>query len=133
MHILDLLIPPYRIMHALPPQRLERVIHVRQRHPPVVKQLGQHTLIREFVRRHVERELVHDAVVDGEAGIDDLQAAIGHAEGGAGGGAVGLGVVGFGVLGGEAAVFRDPIHQDLVLEMSGYDSMPPKWTIVCEF
>jgi len=108
MHILHLLVPPYLIMHALPPQRLQRIVHIRQRHPAVVEQLGEHALIGELVRRHVQRQLVHYAVVDGAAGVDHLEPAVGHPEGGLCGGAVGLRARRGGVLGCEGAVFGDP-------------------------
>lgn len=51
---------------------------------------------------------MHDAVVDGEGGVDYLKAAVGHAEGGFGAGAVGLGVVWLVMKSSKAAVFGDP-------------------------
>jgi hypothetical protein len=81
MHILDLLIPPNRIVHALVPQRLERIVRIRQCDPASVEQIAQQRLISEIiVARRFVGELLEDEVVGGERGVYDLQAAVGHAQ-----------------------------------------------------
>lgn len=51
MHNPNLLIPPDIPMHTPPPQRLKRIIHVRQRNPPPPKHIREQLLIWEVILR----------------------------------------------------------------------------------
>lgn len=109
MHIPDLLVAPNRIVHALLPHRLERIVRIRQRDPAPVEEVAEQRLIGEVVAaRGGGGEGGGNEVVRLDGGVDDLQAAVGHREAGCGGGAVGLRCVGGGVLGCECAVCWDP-------------------------
>lgn len=111
MHILHLRIPPDVVVHALPPQRLERVVHVRQRHPPPAVQLRQQALVRKV---HVHRPLLHvlhDLPEEPLRRVDHLQPAVHEAQRARRHGvrADALRLLGGAVLRREGAVLRRPV------------------------
>lgn len=110
VNVLDLVVPPDGLVHIIPPQRLERIVNVRQRHPAALVQLTQQALVSKL---HVAGVIVHvvdNLLEDLIAGVDDLQAAIHESQGTHGRvGTDGLGGFGVCVLGGEGAVLGDPV------------------------
>lgn len=109
MHILNILVPPDRIMNTLPPERLQRIVDIRDGNPPAVKDIAQERLVGEIVARRRGRvELRADLVVGSLGGIDDLETAVGDAQARGGRGTDRLGGFGVGVLAGEGAIGRDP-------------------------
>lgn len=108
--ILDLVVPPDRLVHVVPSQRLERVVDVRQRHPAALVQLAQQTLVGKLQVARVIVHKVNDLLEDLVARVDDLQAAVHEAQGPDGRvGADGLGRVRVCVLGGKGTVGGDPV------------------------
>ena len=83
VYILNILVPPDHIMHTLIPQRLQRIVGVRQRDPATVEQIAQQRLVGEVVvARGFVGELLEDQVVGCERGVYNLEAAVGHTEAG---------------------------------------------------
>lgn len=82
MHILHLIILPNRIVHTLPPHRLERIVHIRQRNPAPRKQVREERLVREIVTRRRSRVLqpFENQIIDGRRGVDDLETAVWNAQ-----------------------------------------------------
>ena len=81
MHILDLLIPPNGIMHPFPPQRLERIIRIRQRDPAIPEQIPQHTLISKLIRiRILGLQRSQNPLVNRRTRHHDLQSTIRHGQ-----------------------------------------------------
>jgi len=73
MHVLNILIPPDSIVHTLPPERLKRVVDIRNGNPPAVKDIAQERLVGKIVARRRGRvELRANLVVDSLGGVDDL-------------------------------------------------------------
>lgn len=97
-------------MDALPPQRLQCVVNIGERHPPIVEEISEHRLVGELIGRYlfVVQQCVQKLVIYGGRGVDDLEAAIGHTQGRFCRGAVGLRVLGIGMQGCEAAVLGYP-------------------------
>jgi len=120
MHILNLLVPPNLVVHTGPPQRLERVVDIRQRYPAPAEQVAQQRLVGKVVgARGLARELLEDEVVDGQRRVHDLQTAIGYAEPDGRGRAVGLRGVRRVVLRGEGAIGRHPTQSRVSLYREG--------------
>lgn len=77
MDILDLIISPNTVMHTLPPQGLQRIILVRQRHPAPMKRVSKKRLVRECVlRRRRARQLMDNHVIRRPRRVHDLQTTI---------------------------------------------------------
>ena len=76
MHIFYMTVSPNGVVHSLPPQSLEGVVHVRQGHPPMLKESAEQRLVGEI---HIDGLAVH-AVENVRknllAGVHDLQAAV---------------------------------------------------------
>lgn len=112
MNVLDLVVPPDGLVHIVPPQRLERIVNVRQRHPATLVQLAQQTLVGKL---HVTGVVVHvvDNLLENLLGrVDDLQATIHETQGSHGRVSPdGLGGFWVCVLRREGAVLGDPIFR----------------------
>ena len=110
MDILDLGISPDGRMNILPAQRLESIVHVRQRDPAPAEQRRQQALVGKVHARRVAVHVVDNLLEDLGAGVDDLQAAVHKAQRADGRvGALGLRAVRVRVLVREGAVRRDPV------------------------
>jgi hypothetical protein len=109
MYILHLVVPPNRLMRTRP-HRLERIVRIRERDPSSPKRVAQQRLVCEIVV-HGARigQALEDQIVDFFTGVDDLQAAVGHAEPEVCGCTVCLGGIWVAVLGCESAVFGNPV------------------------
>ena len=108
--ILDLIVLPDLVMHTLSPHRLQRVVDIRQSNPASPEDVAQQRLVREvIVHGGLVGQLVENEVIHRLAGVDDLQAAVGHTQ------ACGwpctsvLCGCGVGVLRCEGAVLRNPV------------------------
>lgn len=109
VHILDLLIPPNLLM--APPQRLERIIHIRQRPPPPRKHIRDERLVGKpiLIRLFRIQQRRGDELVVCERRAHDLQPAVALADPRRGRRALGLCGVRVAVLVREAAVGWDPV------------------------
>lgn len=98
------------MVHALPAQRLERIVNIRQRHPSPTVQIRQQRLVRKV---HVDRIRLHvcdNLRIQLCRRIDHLQAAVHEAERADGRvGAHGLRRLRVAVLRCERAVLGDPV------------------------
>ena len=56
MHVLDLVVPPDLLVHAFPPEGLERVVDVRERDPAALVEVREERLVGEI---HVDGVGVH--------------------------------------------------------------------------
>lgn len=114
--VLDLVVAPDGVVHALPAEGLEGVVGVRQGHPAAAVQVGEEGLVGKV---HVHGAGLHvgeDLGVQDLRRVDDLEPAVHEAEGShCGIGADGLGFLGCGVLGGEGAVLGDPVGRVVLL------------------
>lgn len=136
MHVLDAVIAPDGVVHAVPAQRLEGVVDVRQGDPAVLEELREERLVGKV---HVHGAGLHvreDAVVEHGGRVDDLEAAVHEAQGPDGRvDALGLGGLGLAVLKGEGAVRRDPVGRvvrslERVADAGvagGEDALPRAW------
>lgn len=112
MHILDPVVSPNRIMHAPLPHRLERIVHVRQRDPPVAPQLRHDLLVGKVHAVAVALNLVDNLPVQHLRGTQHRETAVHHGDGAAARiGALALRALRIGRLAGKCAVFRDPCRR----------------------
>lgn len=108
--VLDPVVAPDGPVHALPAQRLERVVHVGQRHPAAPVQLAEQALVGKVEVPRVPVHVVDDLPEHLGARVDDLQPAV-HVPQGPHGrvGAHRLCALGFRVLRREGAVRGHPV------------------------
>lgn len=110
VHVLDLIVSPDLVVHALPTQRLQRIVSIRQRNPSPAVQVRQEGLVCEIHVYGVGLHVRDDLRVEHGRGVDDLEAAVHEAQGADGRVcADGLGKFWVAVLVREGAVFGDPV------------------------
>lgn len=78
--ILDAVVAPDGLVDALPAQRLERVVDVRQGHPAAAVQVREHRLVREVHVDGVRLHVVDDLLEDPSVRVHHLQAAVHEAQ-----------------------------------------------------
>lgn len=79
--VLDPVVAPDGLVHALPAQRLERIINVGQRDPAAPVQLAEQALVGKVEVPGVAVHVLHDLPEHLGAGVDNLQPAVHVAEG----------------------------------------------------
>lgn len=108
--VLDAVVAPDGVVHALPAHGLEGVVDVGQGHPAAAVQVRQHALVGKVHVEGVGLHVLDDLAVDAAARVDDLEAAVHEAQGPDGRvDALGLGGLGVRVLVGKGAVGGDPV------------------------
>lgn len=108
--VLDPVVAPDGLVHALPAQGLEGVVHVGQGDPAAPVQLAEQALVGKVEVARVAVHVVDDLPEDLGGRVDDLQAAVHVAQGPHGRvGALRLRGLGVRVLRREGAVLGDPV------------------------
>jgi hypothetical protein len=110
VNVLDLIVLPDLVMHTLRPHRLQRIVDIRQSNPASPEDVAQQRLVCEvIVHGGLVGQLVENKVVHRLAGVDNLQAAVGHTEASGWPCTSVLCGRGVGVLRCEGAVLGDPV------------------------
>lgn len=109
VHILDLVVAPYRGVDILPAHRLEGVVYIRESDPAIAPELGDNLLVGKVHVVAIALNLFDDLLVQGGRGPEDGETTVHHGDGAAAGvGTLALGEVRVSGLRGKGAVVADP-------------------------